>query len=223
MHKLSNRLLIVLLTFIIGISAVGGWLYYEELRPPEIISPGKGWEGIFFKDINATTNLAKLDELRETGLKSVDVEVRVWRGFGLSHLEVVALKRIDGQWSALHIESGGDNEPRWSVVRELSSPKSGWENLWKQITAKGILTIHTPSEPDCEIGFIDGIGYVVEINMDKTYRTYLYPVGGKCVEAKRMGKLVKLFVRSLNQVLKNVERTNGLLTRMHVDFNQNTF
>jgi hypothetical protein len=43
----------------------------------------------------------------------------------------------------------------------------------------------------CRVGGRDGMSYVVEINSDRTYRTYMYdnPFYAKCDEAKRMMKI----------------------------------
>lgn len=50
---------------------------------------------------------------------------------------------------------------------------------------KGLLTLPDPSEINCEVGGIDGTGYVVEINHENSYRTYMYGVG-KCPEVQQM-------------------------------------
>jgi hypothetical protein len=201
MYKLSTRLLIVLLTFVIGISSAAGWYYYQESQKIQIILPNARWEQIFFNggevsgivegrfSINHVTKLAGLTELRKTSLKEGDVEIRVWRGFGLSPLEAVIIKRISGQWSAIHINHNNLDKVE---LKELSPPKSGWESLWKKIVEKEILTLRDSSEINCGEGGIDGSGYVVEINQDKTYRTYMLSgdyAQGKCREANQIEEI----------------------------------
>ena len=58
----------------------------------------------------------------------------------------------------------------------------------------GILTLPDASEVRCNTQVLDGMGYVVEIDADQTYRTYMYdnPQYAKCDEAKRMIKLSEI-------------------------------
>lgn len=208
MYKLSIRLSIVILTFVIGISSVAGWLYYQESQRVEIQLPNHRWEPIFFNGVSQTnqdgvtevegginhaTKLAGLKELRKTSLSKDDIEVRVWRGFGLSRLEAVILRRIDGIRSGFHIKLNDYDEPEKADVRKLYRPKSGWDSFWNQITDKGILTLRDPSEMNCEDdGTTDGTSYVVEINQNKIYRTYQMRDGGKCNGVRQMEEIAEI-------------------------------
>ncbi|MBC7795296.1 MAG: hypothetical protein H7Z37_00325, partial [Pyrinomonadaceae bacterium] len=88
--------------------------------------PDASWEQIFFKTINETTELGGLKELRKTRLKKDDIEVRVWRGFGLGNLEGVIFKRTNGLWMAFHLKADDYVKPQKVEKSELNSPKSGW-------------------------------------------------------------------------------------------------
>jgi hypothetical protein len=189
MYKHPIRLLIAILTFVLGISVVVGWFYYQETQKIKIELPNARWESIFFKLINKTTELGGLDELRKTSLEKDNIEVRVWRGFGLGDLEGVVLKRIDGQWSALHVKANHYTEPQRVKVKKLDSPKSGWDSFWNNIEKKGILTLRDPSEKNCEDDGIDGTSYVIEINQKKTYRTYRMREEGKCDGVRQMEQI----------------------------------
>ena len=201
MSQLTTRFLIVFLTFVIGIFSAAGWFYYQESQKVEIQLPDHRWETIFFNGVPQTnqdgitevrggishaTKLAGLDEIRKTSLSKDDLEVRVWRGFGLSPLEAVSLKRVDGIWSGFHIKLNEYNESEKAKMQRLYRPKSGWESFWRQITEKGILTLRDPSEINCEDSRIDGTSYVVEINQNKIYRTYRMSEGGKCDGVQQM-------------------------------------
>lgn len=206
MNKLSTPVIVVILTFIFGTFSVAGW-YYWKSQKTQIILPNATWEQIFFRGINQATNLGGLTELRKTRLGNSDVEIRVWRGFSLSQLEGVILKRIDGQWSALYLKTDAPTEFKKIEIRELNPPKSGWESFWKQITDKGILTLPDASEINCEDGGFDRINYVVEINQNKVYRTYRYS-NGKCPEVKQMeeiGEIIGLEFDSGEEKCKTTE------------------
>ena len=207
MNKLSTPVIVVIITFIVGTLSVTGWYFYRESQRVQIILPKATWEPIFFKGINQATNLAELTELRKTSLRKSDIEIRIWRGFSLSPLEAVILKRTYGQWSALYIKTDEPTEFKEVELKKLNSPKSGWESFWKQITDKGILMLPDPSEINCEIFGFDNIGYVVEINQDKVYRTYMYS-GAKCSEAKQMeeiGEIIGLEFDSGEEECKTTE------------------
>ena len=183
MHRFSKRLIVTVLTFVIGLTTAAAWVYYRESQRITVILPNAHWEPIFFKLINRTTELAQIGELRKTVVRKGDVEVRFWHGFGLGALEGVVIKRIDGRWSAIHIKADDCCQPESVQFKNLAAPRSGWEPFWRNITDKGLLTLPDPSEINYESGGIDGQGFVVEINRDHVYRTYNYWDGDKCPEA----------------------------------------
>ena len=155
MHKHPTRLLIAILTFALGISAAVGWFYYQESQRVKIELPDSRWEPLFFRLINRTTELGEFKELRKTKLNADDIEVRVWRGFGLGYLEGVILKRTNNQWKAFHVKADHYAEPEQAEVKELNPPKSGWHSFWKNLTEQGLLTLRDPSETNCEDSGID--------------------------------------------------------------------
>lgn len=189
MHKYLTRILIAFLTFVLGISALAGWLYYRESQRVKIELPNSRWEQIFFKLINRTTELGALEELRKTSLKRDDIEIRVWRGFGLADFEGVIIKRTNNQWTAFHLKADNCCEPQQVQVEELNPPKSGWNSFWKNLTQHGILTLRDPSKTNCEDSGLDGTSYVVEINQNKVYRTYQMREGGKCFGVQQMEEI----------------------------------
>lgn len=189
MSRYTKRILVSGLTFILGVSVVTGWLYLGEDQKVELQLPNSKWERIFFGLINKTTDLGKLDELRVTKLSGDDIEVRVWRGFGLADLEGVILKRTNDKWEGLHVKANDPMEPQQVKVTELSHPKSGWESFWIKLTENGLLTLRDSSEIGCEDRGIDGTNYVVEINHNKVYRTYRTREHGECIGARHMEEI----------------------------------
>jgi hypothetical protein len=206
MYKLSTRLLIVLLTFGIGISSAAGWYYYQESQKTQIILPIAKWEPIFFKTINEATNLAKFTELRKTNLSEGDVEIRVWYGFSGLPLEAVFLKRTNNEWSAQYLKTNNAHEFDKVELRQLNTPKSGWDSFWKKIVDQEILTLQQSVENECDISTIGAINYVVEINQNRTYRTYKYFNGSKCREATQAEEIVNIIGEEFDSDMEQCQR-----------------
>jgi hypothetical protein len=195
MPKLTTRLFVALITFIIGVSATSAWLV-SRLTEQEtrLILPRASWEHIYFREINAVTNLSGLTELRKTDVADGDVEVRIWWGFGLSPLGGIVLKRTSGQWSAIHLKADNYSEPQRAERKELRPPKSGWDAVWQRLVNARILTLPDASEIGCDVGGLDGMAFVVETNNDRTYRTYRYdqPTYARCDEARQMVEISEI-------------------------------
>src|SRR5262245_21330206 len=100
-YKFLTRLIITLLIFLLGVTAAAVW--YMGRRPANqevrLIIPHASWEPIFFRYINSVARLSGQTDLRKTAMAEEDVEVRVWRGFGLEPLEGITLRRVGGRWS----------------------------------------------------------------------------------------------------------------------------
>ena len=207
MRKLTICLIVALLTFLLGITAATVWLAKRQsvVSEPQknvvTVTPEKQglslnipratWEPIFFESINERASVAKLPNLRTALLPNNDLEVRIWVGFGLTALEGLVLRRVDSQWSATHLEGIHSRLPKSEYQKRLQTPKSGWDASWQRLIDAGILTLPDASEVQCNAGVLDGMSYVIEINMNKTYRTYMYdnPNYAKCNEAKQMIKI----------------------------------
>jgi hypothetical protein len=188
MNKVTIRLTIALLTFLLGLAATSVWLFKQQPKELRLVIPQASWEPRFFRYINAVAGLTGQSELRKTRLPQGDVEARLWWGFGLSPLEGVTLRRAGGQWSAIHAKADHYYEAEKAERRELRPPRSGWDGLWQRLTGAGILTLPDATEVNCSADGLDGIAFVVETNANHTYRTYKYgnPMLAKCNEAQRM-------------------------------------
>jgi hypothetical protein len=144
---------------------------------------------------------ANLPSLRAVLPHDGDLEVRVWIGFGINGEDCFILRCFSGQWSAIHLKGMGASWPFPISLAPLPSPKSGWNRAWHRLIDAGILTLPDAAEVKCNAAIIDGIGYVVESNMNMTYRAYSYldpyydnpPLYKRCNEAKQMiliGKII---------------------------------
>lgn len=149
------------------------------LVPPRNLTNARAaarWEGIYFASINVRTAQSGLVPLRTYSVPAGDREVRIWIGFGLTKLEGLLLKRTNGVWSGtlLHAVIKGFESTRY--LKPLPEPKAGWDDLWNRLEREEFFTLPDQEELPRD-GYdygVDGIGYVVEINREGTYRTYLY-------------------------------------------------
>ena len=133
-----------------------------------------------------------LPNLRTVVLPENDLEVRFWYE-GMEIIHGVVIRRMQQQWSANWIYQTVDSQPSSAKMVLLDPPKSGWDVLWKRLVDAGILTLPDSPQPRCSSGALDGISYIVETNVNRTYRTYMYsnPQLMKCPEAKQMLRLEK--------------------------------
>lgn len=183
---------ILLLLALVSICAVS---QPRQMLSPQVKLevPDATWEPIFFKAINERARIAKLKDLRSVQLANDDLEIRVWMGFGVTALQGYVIKRTGGQWSGLKIPGIRPQDPK-TRLNVLVTPKSGWDELWKSLTNENILTLPDSSKLPGGERFTDGISYVVEINKDKSYRTYMYgePEEQSGTEAKQMANIARI-------------------------------
>jgi hypothetical protein len=165
--------------------------------PKNVVIPNAHWEPIFFGAINPLAQSAGLQPLRRADLLKGSLEIRVWVGFGLSPLEGIRLRRDGKQWSGLHAREGFGE--KWPMSVKPVSPKTGWDELWKQVESLGILTLPDSSTLPDEALVLDGESYVFEISDGETYRTYRYgnPQFQKWPEAKQIIEIVKTLYAEL--------------------------
>jgi len=151
-------------------------------------------------DINDRLAKVNLPSLRTVLLPDGDFEVRVWI-VSLNGKDCLILRYYSGQWSAIHLQGMAEAPPFPNSLTPLSSPKSGWKKAWQRFIDAGILTLPDAAQVKCNPGVIDGISYVVESNINMTYRAYSYsnpwyeaPWYKRCNEAKQMiliGKIIR--------------------------------
>jgi hypothetical protein len=152
-------------------------------------------------DFNERLTKVNLQSLRTVVLPDGDFEVRVWIGFGLNGEDCFILRHFSGQWSAIHLQGIAESPPFPNTLAPLSLPKSGWNKAWQKLIDAGILTLPDAREVNCNAAVIEPIIYVVESNINMTYRTYSYgnpwydnpPLYKRCNEARQMiliGKII---------------------------------
>ncbi|MGH9904401.1 MAG: hypothetical protein ACRD8U_02325 [Pyrinomonadaceae bacterium] len=198
MRKPSIRLIVALSIFLLGVGSTACWLINRTAQEPRVMIPNENWVPIFFeatgaasKSINELTKEADLPSLRTVVLLNDDLEIRVWIGFGLQGVDGLVLRRSSNQWSGIHLHGMAERPPFPNSQQKLEAPKSGWETVWQRLTDAGILTLPDAASLLCDPGGKDGTSYVVEINMNRMYRTYMYhdPDYANCNEAKQMMRI----------------------------------
>ena len=195
-RKLSIRFLIAIVTFGLGVLVTMLWVVprfpvKEQTLQLEITdSP---WEAAFFEQLEKRTTAVNLPSLRTVVLPEHDLEVRFWYD-RFEIINGVVIRRTGPHWSAYWIYQTDDPLPSSAKMVTLGPPKSGWESFWKNLVNARILTLPDSPRPQCETEALDGIGYIVETNVDRKYRTYRYgnPQLMKCSEAKQMLEIEKM-------------------------------
>ncbi|MFN0111256.1 MAG: hypothetical protein ACKVZH_20525 [Blastocatellia bacterium] len=139
----------------------------------KLFIPDEHWIGIFFDSINKRAAKAELTDLKSVALTGDDLEIRVWEGFGLSGLGGFVLKRSNGYWEAIKLRPLQDNETQ-NPRESYPEPVSGWDAFWERLVSEGLLTLPDGSCFKDYLRITDGVSYVVEINMNGSYRTYEY-------------------------------------------------
>jgi hypothetical protein len=217
MHKHAGRRRVTLLSYVVFVASVTTALAgcsrgsgtplegpdapaVQEGRQPRRVTPAAEWEPIFFKAIDARVGEAGLPSLRAEALPDGESEIRVWVGFGLSGEDGIVLRHSGGQWSGLYLHGMSDGPLPRKYQKALTVPKSGWETAWQRLSDAGILTLPDASAVQCSTYINDGVGYVVEINADKIYRTYLYdnPNHAQCDEAKKMMRIGEIIAEEFD-------------------------
>ena len=162
--------------------------------------PKFNWESYFFPALEERTKKVELASLSAMHLAETDVEVRFWLDASPDRIEGFVFRRRGDSWSATRLYQRRRAWPSAVKLENLGTPKSGWDNFWKQLTDKGILVLPDSDETKCLKGGLDGIGYVFEVVAEQKYRTYRYstPQFAECEEAKRVLSIVDLMIDEFN-------------------------
>jgi hypothetical protein len=110
----------------------------------------------------------------------------------LSPLQGFSIRRDGATWTGhFAIERSGTTD---SAEAHEVTPKSGWEKLWNEGTNRCVLTLPDSSTFPDEGLLVDGESYVVEINQNNHYRTYMYgnPEDQKWPQAKQIIRIVDI-------------------------------
>jgi hypothetical protein len=154
------------------------------------------WESYFFPQLEKRTQKVDLPSLRTMRFSEADVELRFWFDASPDTIGGFVIRRRSDKWSATELYQERRPWPSAVKLEDLGTPRSGWDALWKQLTAAGILVLPDSDETNCLSGGLDGLGYVFEVVAEQKYRTYRYhnPQFAECEEAKRVISIVDLII-----------------------------
>ncbi len=156
--------------------------------------PQASWVPIFFREIDQLATIGNLPSLRTIVLPNDDLEARLWVAGGNFGMDGIVVRKTRGSWSGTYLH-GFSKEPNFKKYAEpLQAPRSGWDKAWQRLVAAGLLTMPDASKVGCRLGGKDGIGFVFETNVNRTYRTYMYddPEFAQCHEAKQMLNIISI-------------------------------
>jgi hypothetical protein len=210
MNRKNNQLIISILVCVASITAATAYIYGRkgEQRQFDVMTnisqgdqklrvsiPDATWEPIFFESIETYIKQINLPSLRTVVLPNKDdLEVRFWADIGPNKLDAFVLRRINNQWSAVHVKGADKHQGVSLTKKNLAKPKSDWDGAWDKLVGAGILTLPDASEVKCNVVMIDGMVFIIETNFKWHYRTYAYanPQEEKCNEAKQMISIIQI-------------------------------
>ncbi|CAN5231642.1 hypothetical protein BH10ACI1_BH10ACI1_04710 [soil metagenome] len=116
--------------------------------------------------------------------KNEFLEVRINRWTALEGGEILILRKINNDWSAMLI---GDGDRFSCYYQKAVQPKSGWENFWNAIQKEGLLEIPDGQRGFCS-GCTDGSGFIVEVSYQDKLKRYSLriPEASKTKESKQI-------------------------------------
>jgi hypothetical protein len=142
-----------------------------------------------FKEVNEYNEWANWTPLRQMDMENDDLEIRFWMSLGGGmDLQGLRLCRKNNEWTGFYLLNL--NTP----IHELK-PKTNWAGFWEKVEAFGILVLpDTFKWPNNQFSN-GGIIYVVEVNDETHYRTYMYgdPQNQDWPEAKKLLEIIKTF------------------------------
>lgn len=174
--------------------------YVEPLEKPNIqkisaskaIKPGEfinvSWQSIYLSEANDYAETLNWPLLWEVGMPSEFLEIRIWM-YG-NFISVYRLVRHGDEWIGFYANK---NEVSTVMPILALTPRSGWPNLWMKLENQGILIMPDSDTLPNVKRFLDGTGYIVEINNGGRYRSYQYNDldQQEFPEAKQMNEIIK--------------------------------
>jgi hypothetical protein len=161
--------------------------------------PSDSWESHFFETIKPVAAAANLLDLREEPIPNFGVEVRVWVGFNGKPLQGFVLRETNHVVTAWRLQAGS----RSGVTKtELISTHADLYAFWKQVTAKGLLSLSGSTQLQSGPTAPESESYVFETNLGNAYRTYFYPNAAKedSPEARQAVGLVNILRTELKPI-----------------------
>ncbi|MCA1577179.1 MAG: hypothetical protein LC794_07435 [Acidobacteria bacterium] len=216
MHKAKLKYALAL-ALLVGVCATAALLYGSKRstqrggsspthNPPSADVADSKWEAFFFSELEKRTSQVNLTRLKGLDFTDDHLEVRYWYNASPDVINGFVIRRLNNNWSALGIRQTRDRWPSPIKQEDLGTPRSGWDTLWKQLTDAGMLVLPNSNQTKCYGQTLDGVGVVIEVLSNKTYRTYQYsnPSLVRCTEAKQIVLIDKIISEEFNLITPEV-------------------
>lgn len=195
MQTIVRNLLLLVVVATVAVAACG----FVRTRPVRQ-EPVADWEPVVFGEYSETSKgldnfakLARFSPLRDELKYPDDIEIRVWRGFGLGNLEMVALRFHDEKWSGIYAIADDHVNYTNVTTKPLPVPRGGWKWFGEQLDQLGIYELDSAYYESCRQS-IDGISNLLELSRNGIYRTAWHPSRAKNCPPSAKSELIAEFI-----------------------------
>jgi len=160
-------------------------------RKPETVLPTEKDVGHveIIRDVDRQLKSIGIQPLSSRSLPTGEMEVRVWKGWGMRGAKGVVLEKRRSGWKAGLITIPASGNAERPTVQSLPAPRSGWEAMWSELTARRISELPDDSEVGAVEPFEDSEQVIVDLLVGDQRRTYSY--NAPCYSAVEAGQNVK--------------------------------
>jgi hypothetical protein len=158
-------------------------------------------ESAFYDELDKRAKLSSEASLRRTTQDKVDLEIRVWIGFGLDPVKGMILRKRGAYWKAVFMPPLEDSgKKREKTIVALAEPVSGWDVFWTRLETQDILSLPDDSVVGAVEPFPDSEGVFVEVLNKDGYRNYSYnaPCESKVDEGRKLVNILEILSSDLN-------------------------
>lgn len=149
-----------------------------------------------------------LYDLEKRQLVKDDLEIRVWqinslfmrvyKNVAVSE-SVFILKRTNGNWSAevLRNTVEGKSDVEKLIRTKLDAPKSGWENVWRNLVDNELLTFPDSVSDEVDYG-TDAMIFITETKVDGIFKIYENSGGREIRKFRHTAKILNIIAEEFD-------------------------
>lgn len=149
-----------------------------------------------------------LYDLEKRQLVKDDLEIRVWqinslfmrvyKNVAVSE-SVFILKRTNGNWSAevLRNTVEGKSDVEKLIRTKLDAPKSGWENVWRNLVDNELLTFPDSVSDEVDYG-TDAMIFITETKVDGIFKIYENSGGREIRKVRHTAKIFNIIAEEFD-------------------------
>ncbi len=175
----------------------------KERPGPKTVQMSEKVEGHkeLMRDLDETLGRSGIKPLRSHSLPEGELEVRIWKGWGMRGTKGIVIVKSPVGWKASLITIPiSPKNSRPSVV-VLPSPASGFDALWSKLIERQILILPDDSEVGVVEPFEDSELVIVDILNGDQQRTYSYnaPCYSDVAEGRNVKQIIEILSREFNE------------------------